>query len=373
VQAEASIAPERRNGVFISASRLALGRGDVPLAQALIDMTQDDEGDLWIRAKAAEQRGMVALRAGEHMAALRHFEHARTQSQRLGSDEAEAWALHGIAAAWLDLGAIDQAGQILALARERYLAIGNAHGVALVDDSMSQVLHGQGRTNEALMLSESALEVFRVAANHRRAGIALDNIGRYAREMGDLERARIAHLDAGLVYRDAGDPASFVAWLRRVVALMAATGDQTAAHHLSSLVQPLQERYGSRITGPELHELERLEPVPAVSATMPRGMPTGEIRPGRSLENAIEWAVGWLETPTHSRSMTSTSTPTSALDHLTRREREIVSLLVEGLTDQQIADRLGISMRTVSKHLSTAYGRLGVKSRKEAAALAGGH
>src|SRR4051812_1252566 len=51
------------------------------------------------------------------------------------------------------------------------------------------------------------------------------------------------------------------------------------------------------------------------------------------------------------------------------REREILTLVAEGATNKEIADRLYLAESTVKSHLSTAFTKLGVRSRAEAAAL----
>jgi DNA-binding NarL/FixJ family response regulator len=50
---------------------------------------------------------------------------------------------------------------------------------------------------------------------------------------------------------------------------------------------------------------------------------------------------------------------------ITRREREILLLVLNDLTSKQIADNLGISDRTVSKHRENIYHKLGVHSSTE--------
>lgn len=47
----------------------------------------------------------------------------------------------------------------------------------------------------------------------------------------------------------------------------------------------------------------------------------------------------------------------------TGREREIVDLLMQGMTNRQIAHALGIAEGTVKKHLHHVFGKLGVRSR----------
>ncbi len=52
---------------------------------------------------------------------------------------------------------------------------------------------------------------------------------------------------------------------------------------------------------------------------------------------------------------------------LSPRETEVLRLVVEGLLNKQIASRLGITERTVKAHLTSAYQRIGVTDRTQAA------
>jgi DNA-binding NarL/FixJ family response regulator len=51
------------------------------------------------------------------------------------------------------------------------------------------------------------------------------------------------------------------------------------------------------------------------------------------------------------------------------REREILGLVADGATNREIADHLFLAESTVKSHLSTAFTKLGVRTRAEAAAL----
>lgn len=55
---------------------------------------------------------------------------------------------------------------------------------------------------------------------------------------------------------------------------------------------------------------------------------------------------------------------------LTAREREVLDLLAEGLSNQAIADRLVISPKTAEHHVGRILGKLGLRSRAEAASYA---
>jgi DNA-binding CsgD family transcriptional regulator len=54
---------------------------------------------------------------------------------------------------------------------------------------------------------------------------------------------------------------------------------------------------------------------------------------------------------------------------LTRREAEVLHWVAEGKTNEEIGMLLGLSPRTVSKHLEHIYDKLGVRTRTEAVRL----
>ena len=51
---------------------------------------------------------------------------------------------------------------------------------------------------------------------------------------------------------------------------------------------------------------------------------------------------------------------------LSTRERQILAMVVMGLTNQEIGARMFLAESTVKSHLSSAYNKLGVRSRSEA-------
>ncbi len=62
----------------------------------------------------------------------------------------------------------------------------------------------------------------------------------------------------------------------------------------------------------------------------------------------------------------STATSTGSPDSLTPREREVLALLAEGLSNKAIADRLSISEHTAKFHVNAVLAKLGVQRRTEA-------
>jgi len=91
------------------------------------------------------------------------------------------------------------------------------------------------------------------------------------------------------------------------------------------------------------------------------------------LAKAIREAVSGRSTlsPEAARVLVQATRPTKQpLIDLTEREREVLNLVVQGNSNQQIADALVISLATVKAHISSILSKLQVSSRAEATAYA---
>jgi DNA-binding NarL/FixJ family response regulator len=84
---------------------------------------------------------------------------------------------------------------------------------------------------------------------------------------------------------------------------------------------------------------------------------------GRSLAAVVHAVLaGFICTPRWARRLVAKPT-------FSHREKQVLELLVAGLTNRQIAGRLYLAESTVKSHLASAFAKLGVRSRKDAAAL----
>lgn len=69
---------------------------------------------------------------------------------------------------------------------------------------------------------------------------------------------------------------------------------------------------------------------------------------------------------TGARSEVEQSVPARALPELTEREREVLDLIAQGLSNSKIASRLYLSPKTVRNHISSIFSKLQVADRAQA-------
>lgn len=84
----------------------------------------------------------------------------------------------------------------------------------------------------------------------------------------------------------------------------------------------------------------------------------------------VNWLYATIVEPqgrvSQAPSTAQSSAPLSQpMSDLTPRESEVADLMRRGLTNAEIAQRLGVSVNTVKKHLASAYEKMGVRSRRQ--------
>jgi DNA-binding NarL/FixJ family response regulator len=133
----------------------------------------------------------------------------------------------------------------------------------------------------------------------------------------------------------------------------------------------------------ELCDMDRTSPPPPKEAEAPvvaltsgaqawaaAGAPAGVLAPDATAEqlDAALRAVfaGLLVRSTAAAAETKGFAPADDMPLLTPREREILGLIGEGLSNKAMARRLGISVHTVKFHLEALFNKLDATSRAEA-------
>jgi LuxR family transcriptional regulator, maltose regulon positive regulatory protein len=195
---------------------------------------------------------------------------------------------------------------------------------------------GRSRALELLVRADLALGDHTAAATH------VDELEAIARDIGTEPLRAAASVAAGLLARSSGAHAracdhfeDAIDWLLRCRApLEAAAVRVELAEALSALERPDAADHEAR----------------AALETFDEARPVERERAEALLEHHVAQPPG--EQP------------------LTDRQVEVLHLIAEGLSDQEIADRLVLSQHTVHRHVANIYARLGCSTRAAAVAHA---
>jgi predicted ATPase/DNA-binding CsgD family transcriptional regulator/Tfp pilus assembly protein PilF len=398
-----------RAKALIGAAALATMREDFAQAEALCAEGLElyrELGDHQGSATALSRWGYAAMMRSNYAQARSLLEEALALFGEVGDTAGSASTLHRLATILFYQGEYAQAQALL----EECLVLTREEG-DVQDHALALALHGlvllsQGDLVRAQAYLEESLAVSRKVGYKRSLGIAILYLGMVAFMQGDVvkarslleeslilfqevgERGRMAEVlySQGLISFSQGDYASARAlveesvqtflelnnkWdiavgLEGVAVLVAAQGEPVRAIWCMSAAQALREAIGTPLPSvfQALHEFT------IASAHTQLGEQAFDVAwtEGRTMtpEQALA-ARGAVTMPTTAPAGPSTVPPVPKApaypDGLTAREVEVLRLVAQGLTNEQVAEQLVISPRTVNTHLTAIFSKIGVSSR----------
>jgi non-specific serine/threonine protein kinase len=300
-----------------------------------------------------------------------------------------------------------------------YQAIDHALGSAEARSMLGGALVSQARYDEAAVLFAEALPRLRDLDDGSLTGHALFHLGVIAYAGGDHERARALCAEAAAIYdavslrwpavdplgylgliacadgdharaatlfgdvlvrlREQGNPSTIGGGIAGIATLAMAIGEAERAAELFCAAEALRAVGGAPFPLPARDTYEAAM-ASAHRALGDAGYATAS-SVGRTLqvEQALAVAAAVLGSAgaTIENLPTPITTPTALVvltpaDRvaLTRREREVLGLLCQHLTNAEIAERLFVGVRTVDSHVAHLLAKLGAANRREAVASA---
>ena len=312
------------------------------------------------RAKALNVTGYAAVAESDFPRAMACFQEGLVLYTRLGDKRGIGWSLRGcgFAALLCDETAKAQryVQQSLKLSRES----GDAWGEAWAIFDLGHIAFAQGTIERARPLIEDALQRF------KQMGI-LFGAYRALILLGDILRRRSRWLEALALYAEAlqleqdNRFGQFGADLLEGLAKIAAVqGQPGTSARLFGAGHAWRQAFGQARSF--YYEPNHRRIVTTARAELGSYAWSAGYEAGRSLTSNL----AMIEARQAAQALASSSLlPYPA--GLTEREVEVLSLVTEGLKDQEIADQLVISPRTVHAHLRSIYSKLGVSTRTAAA------
>lgn len=388
---------ERQLRIAASLVRMWWIRGYAREGRHWLEAALDAAGEIdpRVQAKALQAAGNLARMQGDIERAREHLEACLALQRAHGGESELAHALNYLAALQGLRGdvtrAIELAQEALPLFREigetrgvslalgtlgeltyaagdaagssRYLEealdlnreIGDTHSIAITLNNLGEALRAQGLLDDAARRFEESLTIFRELGATHGVAYLLANLGDIASGQGRDEQALRHYLEALAVFHGLGYQQAALSVVTNLAALDARGGQAERAARLLGAEEALREAAGFTLTPVERAELdasiaaarERLD-----GAAFERAWQTGRALP---LDDAVALA-GTVELD---------AAPVGRLARLSPRERDIARLAARGLTNQQIASDLGMSVRTAETHVGNVLRKLGLASRRD--------
>ncbi len=238
------------------------------------------------------------------------------------------------------------------------LDLGSARRAAHSTLNLGVALRCRGEERAAIPLLQRGLEMFQDARDQSGVAIAFQQLARAELRCGDAE-AGCHHLERALVlHRRVLDRRGLVLCLESAAVVAGRRGQHASC---STLIGAADRFRGQmRPVQPPMDRQDVEETVSRARSVMGEAAFESARVAGSTLapERAIALAMTVLEAPPTAESL------------LTRRELEVLRLVARGASNQEIADDLFISLRTVKAHMTNILAKLDLTSRSAAVAYA---
>lgn len=240
-------------------------------------------------------------------------------------------------------------------------------------NNLGVVAYGQGDLARASSCYGQALAIYRAQGDQSGIGLSLHNLAETARDGGDPVRAGALWRESLELRAAQGDRAGVAASLAGLAGVATAAGLTERAARMLGQADRLQREVGLPMPAQERGGQERA--IAALRAKMQAGAFSTAWAEGAAMgveEAVADVVAGAADTEQAAARAAAAEADKSAAvaSGLTRRELEVLRLLVDGNSDKEIGDALFISHRTAMTHVQNLLGKLGVNSRTAAAAQA---
>jgi DNA-binding CsgD family transcriptional regulator len=322
-----------------------------------------------LHARLLTGAGDLAMVEHDYLRAVALHEESLEVTRELGDRRILAWALGFRGLTAVHEGDLERADDLLTRSLTEAREAGDVHWIIGALDTRASIASRHGDLDRAVALLEEALAAGREAGAAWHVANVLSHLGDVAAELGDDERADRLYRDSLGQLWEIGDRRDFAGALAGFAGLVARRGDAERGARLCGVVDALLQIGGVNLPPFGQTSYERAlaaardglgDAAFAAARAAGRALPPEAIL--AETERGPERPAEIVETDCPGQSETSFG--------LTPREREVLALLCQRLTDREIADALFVSPRTAGFHVSNVLSKIGAANRREAAALA---
>jgi predicted ATPase/DNA-binding CsgD family transcriptional regulator len=367
-----------RAKALLSAATLARRQGDYAHATELYQESLEAWRELGNRsgiASAFNNLGVIAHEQAEYPRANELYGEALEIFREDGDRQRMAATLTNLGIVARRLGDYDRATDLYEESLGIWRALGDRLRIALSLNNLGVLAFTRGDLPRAVALYEEALPVYRELDDRGGIALTLNNLAEAVRDQGDLSRATEYYEESLALRAEQGDRAGIAECLAGVASVTARAGLNEQAVRLFAAADILRNEIGVPLPPGDREKIDKT--LASLRAQLTATTFNAAWDAGRLL--TPDGAIALVEEGTDEIAAAMERGGAKPVDvsglgvSLTRREVEVLELLVEGRSDKEIGEALFISHRTAMTHVTNILNKLGVNSRTAAAAIAVRH
>lgn len=334
-------------------------------AKVILDLLEHSKPTDALRVRATTMAARLAWRQADQVGSRRLAESAVSMARKVGDSELVARALNGA-------GLVHETAGELALAGQMY-----DEALSILSDSTDLWLVADVRNARALLAitqgdPAKAREILIPCVASARSQNDLPRMARYLEslanaqlDLGEIDQAAESWNESLSLFRSVNDWFGIIWSLVGLSLVAAARRQDDRALRLAGAADRLTREYSLTTWSFRAQQLEAAH-TQARARLGSRGRGEAAWKEGQAMSTveALDYALGGdrpLEAGLADQGL------------LSRREREVVTMVAAGMTNREIAGRLFIAERTAEGHVERIRNKLGVRSRTEVATWAVAH
>jgi non-specific serine/threonine protein kinase len=329
----------------------------------IIDLLEHSKPSETLRVKATAMASRLAWRQADHVASRRLAESAISMARKVGDPELIARSLNGAGLVYETAGELALAGQMYDEALSVLSDSANWGLVADVRNMRGLLAITQGDPASAIEILSQCVASARSQGDMPRMARYLESLANAQLDQGQVDEAADSWKESLSVFRVVNDWFGIIWSLVGLSLVASARRQDDRVLRLAGAADRLRREYSLATWSFRAQQMDDARKR-ASDRLGTRGENAWKEGQTMTTDEALEYALGGERPPEEGLADQGL---------LSRREREVVTMVAAGMTNKEIAQRLFIAERTAEGHVERIRNKLGVRSRTEVATWAVAH
>jgi predicted ATPase/DNA-binding CsgD family transcriptional regulator len=330
----------------------------------LLDLLEHSQTIGAPRARALNLAARLAMRQADHASARSLADTSVAVAREFGDSALIAQTLRGAGVVYHAVGELDVAARMYEEALSQLKGSTNQRLAIEVKNQLGVLATERGRYREGLEILLECLAFSRSVHDEPSTARYLESLANAHFGLGDIDAAAAGWTESLATFRELNDAFGTIWCIGGLSLIAAARGDDDRTLRLAAVGQRMSREWSLSAWSLRIDQLDEACGRARTRLGTRKSEAAWKEGEAMSTARALDYALS------EDKPEAEVSTEAGLLS---RREREVVALVAQGMTNRQIADRLFIAERTAEGHVERVRNKLGFRSRTEVATWAVEH